>query len=118
MAKKKAIILSTHNLEEMDAVCTRALIISNGKIVADDTPLKLKARSSVHGAVCFKVPTGGGEEVQQELERLPDVERVEVLSEGEADMTVRVYPKDPSLPPADKIIRYFQERGCDHESQY
>ena len=44
MAADKAIIVSTHILEEVDAVCTRALIISNGRIVADGTPAELRAR--------------------------------------------------------------------------
>jgi ABC-2 type transport system ATP-binding protein len=46
MASQKAIIVSTHILEEVDAVCTRAIIISNGLIVANGTPAALKARSS------------------------------------------------------------------------
>jgi ABC-2 type transport system ATP-binding protein len=45
MAKEKVIILSTHILEEVDAVCTRAIIIANGKIVADGTPEELEAKS-------------------------------------------------------------------------
>jgi len=45
MAAEKAIIVSTHILEEVDAVCTRAIIISNGAIVANGTPDELKARS-------------------------------------------------------------------------
>jgi len=45
MAKEKVIILSTHILEEVDAVCTRAIIIANGKIVADGTPEQLEAKS-------------------------------------------------------------------------
>jgi ABC-2 type transport system ATP-binding protein len=45
MAKDKIIVVSTHILEEVDAVCNRAMIIANGKVVADDTPAKLKSRS-------------------------------------------------------------------------
>ena len=43
MAKEKAIIISTHILEEVDAVCTRAIIIANGEVKADGTPEKLRA---------------------------------------------------------------------------
>ena len=43
MAKEKAIIISTHILEEVDAVCTRAIMIANGEIKADGTPEKLRA---------------------------------------------------------------------------
>lgn len=46
MAAEKAIIVSTHILEEVDAVCTRAIIISNGRIVANGTPADLRARST------------------------------------------------------------------------
>jgi ABC-2 type transport system ATP-binding protein len=45
MAADKAIIISTHILEEVDAVCTRAVIIDRGRIVADGTPAELLARS-------------------------------------------------------------------------
>ena len=41
MAPEKAIIISTHILEEVDAVCTRAIVIANGRIVADATPAEL-----------------------------------------------------------------------------
>jgi ABC-2 type transport system ATP-binding protein len=44
MAKEKAVILSTHILEEVDAICTRVIIISQGKVVADETPAQLQAR--------------------------------------------------------------------------
>jgi ABC-2 type transport system ATP-binding protein len=45
IAKEKTIIISTHILEEVDAVCTRAVIIARGKIVADDTPSGLRSRA-------------------------------------------------------------------------
>jgi ABC-2 type transport system ATP-binding protein len=44
MAAEKAVILSTHILEEVDAICTRVIIIANGRIVADETPAALRAR--------------------------------------------------------------------------
>jgi ABC-2 type transport system ATP-binding protein len=45
IAKEKTIVISTHILEEVDAVCTRAVIIARGKLVADDTPAGLKSRA-------------------------------------------------------------------------
>jgi ABC-2 type transport system ATP-binding protein len=44
MATEKAVILSTHILEEVDAICTRVIIISRGRVVADETPTQLRAR--------------------------------------------------------------------------
>ena len=45
IAREKTIVISTHILEEVDAVCTRAIIVARGKLVADDTPAGLKSRS-------------------------------------------------------------------------
>jgi len=45
MAKDKTIIISTHLLEEVEAICTRAVIIDQGRIVADATPADLAARA-------------------------------------------------------------------------
>ncbi|NLG76727.1 MAG: ATP-binding cassette domain-containing protein [Xanthomonadaceae bacterium] len=45
MSKDKIIVISTHILEEVDAVCNRAIIIASGKILADDTPQALAARA-------------------------------------------------------------------------
>ena len=48
MAPGKTIIISTHILEEVHAVCTRAIIIAAGRILADDSPAGLAARSPRH----------------------------------------------------------------------
>jgi ABC-2 type transport system ATP-binding protein len=55
MARDKIIVISTHILEEVDAVCNRAIIIAQGRIVADDTPLKLAARSRYFNAVSLQL---------------------------------------------------------------
>lgn len=46
MAEKKAVILSTHILEEVDALCNRVIIIARGKVLVDETPAALRARDS------------------------------------------------------------------------
>jgi ABC-2 type transport system ATP-binding protein len=58
MARDKIIVISTHLLEEVDAVCNRAIIIAHGKILADDTPRGLEARSRFHNAVSVKLADG------------------------------------------------------------
>ncbi len=63
MSANKAIIISTHILEEVDAVCTRAVIIDKGRIVADGTPTELLAKS----------PTGRLDDVFRSL-TTPDAE--------------------------------------------
>jgi ABC-2 type transport system ATP-binding protein len=78
MAPNKAIVLSTHILEEVEAVCTRAVIISRGRIVADGTPAQLQARSRYHNAVAIKVKSGlDAAAVRAELSRVSGVSDVE-----------------------------------------
>ena len=55
MGEKKAIIFSTHILEEVDAVCSRAIIIDRGEIVANGTPEELRRKSEWAGAVTLRV---------------------------------------------------------------
>jgi ABC-2 type transport system ATP-binding protein len=55
MARDKIIVISTHILEEVDAVCTRAIIISRGRIVADDTPARLASKSRYYNAVSLQL---------------------------------------------------------------
>jgi ABC-2 type transport system ATP-binding protein len=55
----KAIVLSTHILEEVEAVCTRAIIISGGRIVADGTPEELMGKSRYHNSVVLSLATSG-----------------------------------------------------------
>ena len=74
MAGEKAIVISTHILEEVEAVCSRAIIIARGKIVADDTPAALAARSDRHNGVTLA--TSAPAAVRPALEALPDVAAV------------------------------------------
>jgi ABC-2 type transport system ATP-binding protein len=79
MAANKIVVISTHLLEEVDAVCNRAIIIAHGRILADDTPRGLEARSRFHNAVSLKLANGaGGDDVRAAIERLPEVERTEI----------------------------------------
>ena len=70
MASRKAIIISTHILEEVDAVCSRAIVISDGKVVANGTPAELKAKSpSGRLEDVFRELTIGSEEVLKRAHR-------------------------------------------------
>ena len=80
MAKDKIIIISTHILEEVAAVCNRVMIIANGRLLADDSPLGLIARSRYHNAVSLVVEKP--EKVASALGELPQVRKVEIR-EGE-----------------------------------
>jgi len=87
MSQGKIIIISTHLLEEVDAVCTRAIIIASGRIVADDTPQGLAARSRYHNAVSLQLDsTQDLLAARDAIAALPLVESVE-MSERDARIT-------------------------------
>jgi len=93
MGEKKAIIFSTHILEEVDAACSRAIIIDRGKIVANGTPAQLRQKSEWAGAVTLRVSGINAAALNQKLTQLPTVKRTAVLSEEATRVTVRVFPQ-------------------------
>src|SRR3954468_16430885 len=81
MGEKKAIIFSTHILEEVDAVCSRAIIIDRGKIVANGTPQQLRQKSEWAGAVTLRITGVNASAVNAKLSQLPGVKRATILEE-------------------------------------
>jgi ABC-2 type transport system ATP-binding protein len=77
MAKDKTIIISTHILEEVHAVCDRAIIIADGKIVADNSPHELENMSKYHNAVTF--------EADMVFELLDEVKKMTCVRDVEYD---------------------------------
>ena len=78
LSQDKIVIISTHILEEVSAVCSRAMIISNGRQLLDESPDKLLARSRYHGAVSFTVADENKEDVMKQLKSLPEVKDLEL----------------------------------------
>jgi ABC-2 type transport system ATP-binding protein len=76
MRHHKTIILSTHILEEMEAVCSRAVIIARGRIVADGTPEQLAAMSRYHNAVTLRTRDQRGESLKERLKTIDGVNKV------------------------------------------
>ena len=116
MARDKTIILSTHILEEVSEVCTRVIIIAKGRIVADDTPERLMARSALHGTICFTIKKGDGKNIVQNMNDIPEIEKSEIVNEDETEMTLRVFPKGTPAPPTDLILRHLLEKGFSVET--
>jgi len=86
MAGEKAIIVSTHILEEVEAVCTRAMIIADGKILADGTPAQLEARAVNHNAVRIHL-NDRTDDAAKSLLKLTQVD--DVIKLGDYDILVR-----------------------------
>jgi ABC-2 type transport system ATP-binding protein len=95
MARNKIIVISTHLLEEVEAVCNRAIIVAHGRILADDTPHGLEGRSRFHNAVSLKftdpetLPAA-----RAEISALPEVAAVEVDQSGR----LTAFPATGKLP--------------------
>ena len=97
MAESKAIIISTHILEEVHAVCTRAVILASGRIVADGTPVELESMASDHNSVTILLPMTGASQFAEKLERIPTVNTVKITPEGDDRCLVQAFPSEGSL---------------------
>ena len=79
MSADKLIVISTHILEEVEAVCSRAIIIAQGRILADDTPAELASQSRYHNAVRLNLHDATRiDEVNAAVDRLDAVAATEV----------------------------------------
>jgi ABC-2 type transport system ATP-binding protein len=110
MAAEKAIIVSTHILEEVEAVCTRAVIISNGKIVADGTAEDLMRRVPYHGAVAIRVPAKTEKTVVAALSSHAAIVRVETLSKANGQVDLRAVPSNGAAIATD-VASLLHEKG-------
>jgi ABC-2 type transport system ATP-binding protein len=79
IAPRKAIIISTHILEEVEAVCTRAIIIAKGRMLADATPAELLARAPVNGTLALAVATAEPKSAIEIISKHPGVGRIEIV---------------------------------------
>jgi ABC-2 type transport system ATP-binding protein len=95
MGETKTIIFSTHILEEVEAVCSRAIIIDRGNIVANGTPAELKATAEAAGSVIMSLRPPQGMDAQslaQQVAARPGVLRSEILVEDGARLVLLARP--------------------------
>lgn len=102
MARDKIIVISTHILEEVNAVCTRAIVIAGGRLLADATPAELARQSRYHGAV--SLTTAQTPAVVEALRALPEVDQVEIDAR---DGRITAFPKQGRalFPVVSELIR-------------
>jgi ABC-2 type transport system ATP-binding protein len=106
MSEDKAIIISTHILEEVHALCNRNVVIANGKVKFNGTPHELEAMSRYHNAVVVKV-AGDDSQFLSFLNGLEYVGEVETLT---SDRGYRVYPQQGQQITAD-LSRVIRDSG-------
>ena len=94
MRHDKAIVISTHILEEVEAVCTRAVIIARGRLVFDGTPEELRQRSDRHNAVSIRLEAAAADAARSAIEAVKGVARVEVGENASGAVTLLAVPEE------------------------
>ncbi|HEV2327981.1 MAG TPA: ATP-binding cassette domain-containing protein [Verrucomicrobiae bacterium] len=92
MGEHKAIIFSTHILEEVEAVCSRAIIIDRGQIVANGTPEELKRKSESGGSVLVAVGGATAAQLMERFSNIPNARKTDIVKEQNEEVWARVYP--------------------------
>jgi ABC-2 type transport system ATP-binding protein len=92
MGERKAIIFSTHILEEVEAVCSRAIIIDRGQIVANGTPQELKRKSEFGGAVLLAIRGATSAQLTERFSVIPNARKTMIVKEESGEIWARVYP--------------------------
>lgn len=101
IAPQKAIIVSTHILEEVEAVCTRTVIIADGKVVADDNPQDLVAKSGDENAILVSISSGDTDAALSKIAKLTDGERIDVRKRASGGARLIVRANSDATTPAD-----------------
>ena len=110
MSRDKAIIISTHILEEVEAICSRAVIIARGRVIVDERPDELKRRSRYHNAVRLTLDANLAPGFGRELEALPGVAGVEPVGAVNGVATLLVVPAS-GHEPAHAVGGLVKRRG-------
>lgn len=106
MAEDKLIVISTHILEEVDAVCSRAIIIAKGRILADDSPQKLAAGSRYHNAVRIGLADGSKfDEIRAAVGLLDSVDTIESDRDHHTITAIAANGKEPWRDVSDLVAR-------------
>ena len=93
LKEDRTILVSTHILEEVEAICSRAIILSEGKIVGDGTPEELLSKSIYHNAINLKISAQSNQDFQQILQEIPSVEKVEIHGTNHQTLKFLILPK-------------------------
>jgi len=91
MAKDKAIIISTHILEEVDAICDRAIVIADGALQFDGTPRELESKSIYFNSVRLSLDGYPSLNVEKLICKIEDVDSVELVFSEEEKTTYQIF---------------------------
>ncbi len=117
IAADKAIVVSTHILEEVEAICSRAIIIAKGRMLADSTPSELMAHAPGQGSMAVAVETAEPQRIVDLLAKQPGVDNVEITSHVNGTARFLVH-SGKTKPSGAEIIRVLAKSDIMVEEVY
>ncbi len=112
MGEEKAIIFSTHILEEVESACSRAIIISNGQVVANGTPDQLKRKAKGAGVIRFQIAGVPAGTAKTDLQALASIGSLKIDLEEENTLRGTVIPQHgQSARASEEIYKYVSSKN-------
>lgn len=109
LAEEKTIIISTHILEEVSAICSRAVIIDQGRLVADDAPTSLKKTAAGHNRIHVSLSSSVDSDFISKLNKLNGVSKVISFDLDAGDILIQ--PTKTTPIPMDDLLAFFKKEG-------
>ena len=94
ISKTTAIIVSTHILEEVDAVCSSVLLINKGNVVLNGSSSELRSKVESNNSIMIKIDPKSTEDLKRLLLTIPSISKIDVLNETESNVNINIYPKE------------------------
>ncbi len=118
VGQKKTVLFSTHIMQEVEAVCSRAIIINKGKLVADGTPTKLKARAGSNQKILARIRGPKQDEAESQLKTVADGSSITInpLPNGrwlECTLRLNDTATDDPLFVGEKIAKLCKDKNWD-----
>ena len=113
LSADKIVIVSTHNLEEVTAVCNRAMVLAKGRVVSDGTPESLMAMSPYHGAVTLKSSSASLAEIAEVVGSITGVKEAVPISGG-----ITIFPENIDNTLFTKVLEVSLAKGWKVDSLY
>ena len=113
LSADKIVIVSTHNLEEVTAVCNRAMVLAKGRVVSDGTPQSLMAMSPYHGAVTLKSSSASLAEIAEVVGSITGVKEAVPIAGG-----ITIFPENIDNTLFTKVLEVSLAKGWKVDSLY
>ena len=104
ISKNKAIVISTHILEEVEAVCSRAIIIANGKLLANDTPQNLENKFLNKHTLSIKISDKINDVVSKEIKASLQYEEIKI-QKSDASTYIILVSDNKKVPNINTVLK-------------